>query len=155
MGAAGLWGPRGAAPCDLALALASDDTGAWHEGRSLAVPAEVILARRLAGRPSTPVRHHTWKSLRSALTAAYSMSEHNTVYGTSSYFKTAYKYKLLQNNRTENTFVVVCFVFFKAREKMRLIRASAAITHSLIERQRLDTLAASGLKRKSRAWLPD
>lgn len=121
----------------------------------LTVPGEVILAARLADWMASPphlsaIKHgnhptHPW---------LLHIPWENTVCSTLSYFKVGYKYKLLHNNCTKNMFFFF-FFYSKPKGKWAWYGDSAAITHSLIERQRLDTLSASGLKRKSRAWLLD
>ena len=158
--------PCGAAACDLAQVLTSDDTRVGRRGRDepprpphppLAAPREFILASRLAGSSSTPASYQTWKSLLSPLTAAYSTSEHTTA------LHLILK-RVINTNCCTTIAQKTCWVFFfflsfflssEPRRKWGWYGDSAAITHSLIERQRLDTLSASGLKRESRAWLPD
>lgn len=149
-------------PCgaDLAQVLTSDDTRAGRKGRDEPVPVPARSARRVHSGIAIGRRLlHTCQLSNMEITpltpdcCIFHRRAHD---GTSSYFETGYKYKLLHNNRTENMFFVFFSLSSEPRRKWGWYGDSAAITHSLIERQRLDTLSASGLKREKQsmaAWL--
>lgn len=141
---AGLWLPLSSRAMTLERSIKDALSLALRE------PGEVILAARSAGWMAAPphlsaIKHGNHPTHPWLLHIPWA----NTVYSTSSYSKMGYKYKLLHNNCTKT-----CF-FFRPRRKWGWYGDSTAITHSLIERQRLDTLSACRLKRKRRAWLPD